>query len=153
MKILIRMLGTGLGIGMLPAFPGTCATLIGCFFGWLMKDLAAEFYLMALIVVFPIGAWIAAENEKIFGRKDAPCIVIDEIFAFPLAMFLVPVGWISLILAFVLFRIFDIFKPFPCKRLESLPHGYGVMADDYMAAAYTCLVLHLLLRFIPLGLT
>ena len=70
--------------------------------------------------------------------------ITDAILAFPIAMFLIPSRWDAVLLAFVLFRIFDIYKPYPCRRFEHLPGGFGVMADDYAAAGYACLTLHII---------
>lgn len=142
---LIRILGAGFGAGMIPRLPGSCGTLIGGLLWWLMKDLPPLFYLALLAVLFPIGVWISTESEKIFQKKDAPQIVIDEILAFPLAMFLVTGNWKTLALAYLLFRFFDIVKPWPVRQFQRLPRGYGVMADDYAAALYACGTLHLIL--------
>ena len=142
MKFLIQALATGFGIGFSPVLPGSIATLLGCALWWLIKDLPPGLYLLLIIGLFFPGARIATASEKIFKKKDPSQIVIDEILAFPLAMFLVSVRPDTIILGYVLFRAYDIFKPFPCRRLEHLPQGYGIMADDYAAAIYACLTLH-----------
>ncbi len=150
MKKWIKWIGTGFGSGLVPRFPGSSGTLVGCALWWFMKDLPLEIYVLLLIIAFPAGAWICSQNEEFFGRKDAPNIVIDEILAFPLAMLLVPPAPLTVLLGYLVFRLFDIVKPYPCKRVEALPRGYGVMADDYVAALYTCLTLHGLNFLVPL---
>jgi phosphatidylglycerophosphatase A len=150
MKRWIKWIGTGFGSGYMPKFPGSSGTVVGCALWWFMKDLPLLIYVLLLIAFFPIGAWFCAQNEKLFKRKDAPNIVIDEILAFPLAMLLVPATTFTFLLGYLIFRLFDIVKPYPCKRVEAIPNGYGVMADDYVAALYTCLALHGVNFIVPL---
>jgi phosphatidylglycerophosphatase A len=90
-----------------------------------------------------VGIWAAGQAEIILGRKDSPSIVIDEIAGFLTAMFMVPSGWLFLLTGFLLFRVFDIFKPWPLRRLEGLHGGFGVMLDDVGAGVYTNIVLQI----------
>jgi len=146
----IKWVGTGFGSGCVPKFPGSTGTVVGCALWWFMKDLPILIYVLLLVAAFPAGAWICAQNEEFFSRKDSPNIVIDEIIAFPLAMLLIPATPLTILLGYLVFRLFDIVKPYPCKQVEALPRGYGVMADDYVAALYTCLSLHGLNFVVPL---
>ena len=150
MRKWIKWIGTGFGSGMVPKVPGSSGTLVGVALWWFMKDLNFAIYVLILLAAFPIGAWICAQNEDFFKRKDAPSIVIDEILAFPLAMLLVPATPLTIILGYLFFRLFDIIKPYPCKKAEELPRGYGVMADDYIAALYACITLHGVNFLVPL---
>ena len=96
---------------------------------------------LAIAVLFAIGAWSGGAAERHFGRTDPSQIVIDEVVGMWVTLFLNPVGWPGAVGAFLLFRLADIIKPFPADRLERLPGGLGVMADDAMAAVYANLVL------------
>jgi phosphatidylglycerophosphatase A len=87
--------------------------------------------------------WAAGHAEIILGRTDSPLIVIDEIAGFLTAMFMVPPGWLFIVSGFLIFRVFDIVKPWPLKRLEALHGGPGVMLDDVGAGIYTNLLLQL----------
>jgi phosphatidylglycerophosphatase A len=146
----IKLIGTGFGSGLVPKFPGSSGTLVGCALWWFMKDLPLWVYVLTLVAAFPAGAWICAQNEHRLNRKDSPEIVIDEILAFPLAMLLIPPTPLTFLLGYLVFRLYDILKPYPCRQLETIPKGYGVMADDYMAALYTCVTLHGLNFLVPL---
>ena len=154
------------GVGYLPLAPGTWGSLVGIGIfavtrGVLMKiffDLArpefsvlevyyqiAAFELVVVAVITFAGTWAASRSESLFGTKDPSKVVIDEVAGQYIA--LMPVPYVmgpalgSAILAFVLFRFFDIVKPYPARKLESLPAGLGVMADDLIAGIYAAGVL------------
>lgn len=95
-----------------------------------------------------MAAYLAREAEVIFGQKDAPCIVIDEVVGLLWTMLYVPATILAVIIGFILFRFFDILKPFPVRLLEDkLPGGYGVVGDDVMAGIYSNLVLQVLIKY------
>ena len=100
--------------------------------------IAAQLVLITLITL--VGIWAASRTEKLLGRKDPGKVVIDEVAGQLIALLpLVPrldPGWISILSAFLLFRLFDIVKPYPARRLEGLESGLGIMADDVVAGAY-----------------
>jgi phosphatidylglycerophosphatase A len=161
------MIATGLGAGFAPVAPGTFGSLVGlaiCY-GLMMAfrfepHLLQTSVLAASVISAALGIWAATRAEKIFAHKDASQIVIDEVcgqviaFAF-VAPFLVKIGsqwrW-ALLAGFALFRLCDILKPYPIRRLESLGFGLGVMADDILAGIYAAIVLSLLLLFAPFPL-
>src|SRR5262249_11912886 len=93
------------------------------------------------------GCWAGTIAEDHFGRADPGQVVVDEVLGMLVTLFLNPVGWLGAILGFFIFRAADIVKPFPADRMERLPGGIGVMADDAIAAVYANLVLRLLLRW------
>lgn len=154
------------GVGYLPLAPGTWGSLVGIGLyvlvrGVLMKvffGVAAQhnFNLLhisygviafELVVVFAIalaGTWAASRTEKLSGRKDPGKVVIDEVVGQFIALIPVPfvleAAWWTAILAFILFRFFDIVKPYPARRLESLESGLGIMADDIVAGVYAAVV-------------
>jgi len=95
----------------------------------------------AIVVLFVVGSWSAGIAEEHFGRTDPGQVVVDEVMGMLITLLLNPVGWKGVVLAFFLFRLFDVIKPYPANRLETLHGGVGVMADDAMAAIYANLVL------------
>lgn len=133
---------TGAYTGYIPFAPGTFGTIAAIPFCFLLSLLGPIWGALFLIGFFLGAVWIAGEAEGIFGKKDSGRIVIDEIVGFLVALFLVPWTAKSLIVGFVLFRFFDIFKPYPIRMLESrLAGGWGVVADDVLAGVYANVVL------------
>jgi phosphatidylglycerophosphatase A len=114
---------------------------VGVLFYLLIKDLALPGYGAACIAVIAIGTWAAGEADRMLGSADSPTIVIDEIAGFLVAMFLIPFSWEYCVAGFLLFRAFDIVKPWPLKRLQHIPGGPGVMLDDIGAGIYVNAVL------------
>ena len=139
------ILATGLGIGMVPVMPGTFGTLLGLPLAWGLNrsgwPLPIE--LVAIVAIFLVGIPICDRAARLLGKKDPGCVVFDEIAAVPLLFLLVRITFSTAILGFVWFRIFDIAKPWPIRRLERLPGGLGIMIDDVMAAIYAGLALWL----------
>ena len=95
----------------------------------------------AIVGIFVAGSWGGNVAERHFGRSDPGQVVIDEVMGMLITLFLNPVGWTGALVGFLLFRVFDVIKPYPANRLEQLHGGVGVMADDAMAAVYANLVL------------
>ncbi|MGH7798872.1 MAG: phosphatidylglycerophosphatase A family protein [Candidatus Binatia bacterium] len=143
---IILLLASGGGVGCSPYFPGTLGTLIAIPLSLGLNRLAATDAStagVALVGLILIAIGLADQAARILGKKDPPIVVIDEIAGFALANFMTE-GIAGLILAFVLFRFFDIAKVFPAAPLEALPGGAGIVLDDIMAGLYTFLVLRLL---------
>lgn len=140
MKVMVKLLASGFGLGLIPKAPGTFGTLLGVALALLFPD---NIWLVTAACV--LGIWIANEGEKIFNQHDCPKIVIDEIAGFLIASY----GWHNyhLIYAFILFRFFDIVKPFPVRQLQRLPGGLGVMVDDIAAGLLANLVLYMVTLF------
>lgn len=132
----IKWIATGFGLGTVPVAPGTAGTLAGIPLYLLLRDLAPLVYAVLVLGLFLAGAWICGIAERELGRHDAPAIVYDEIVGYLVTMFLAPAGWTWIVAGFVLFRLFDVWKPFPAQWLERLPGGWGTMADDAMAGVY-----------------
>ena len=144
-------LGTGLGIGFAPFAPGTFGSLLGPPLVWGVQQ--TELHLVAvlgIIVVFIVaGIPICAAASAALGKHDPGQVVYDEIAAFwivflPHIVLQKPIGWLAAIAGFAIFRVFDIAKPWPVNRLEKLPGGLGIMADDLAAGAYTAVCLFIL---------
>ena len=130
------------GIGYAPVAPGTFGSAAGVIVWWLLpaSPLGQG---IAILAIFVAGSWGGTIAERHFGRTEPGQVVIDEVMGMLITLFLNPVGWIGALAGFVLFRIFDVIKPYPANRLEQLHGGIGVMADDGMAAIYANLVLRL----------
>lgn len=138
-------LATGLGVGLATPAPGTVGSLWGLPFALAMGSLQQPISQLALAMgIVAVAVFIADRATSVLGgSKDPQAIVIDEIAALPIAFLgLGDLGWKKLLLGWLLFRMFDILKPPPCKRAEQLPGGLGIVADDVVAALYACLVLH-----------
>jgi phosphatidylglycerophosphatase A len=142
-KSVILFIAQGAYSGRLPFAPGTAGTVVGVLLYLLVKGLGPAWYLAAAAAVIVIGIWTAGRAEVQLGKKDAQSIVIDEIAGYLVAMFLVPAGWGFIVAGFLLFRFFDIAKPWPLKRLQDLHGGAGVMLDDIGAGIYANIVLQI----------
>jgi phosphatidylglycerophosphatase A len=137
----ILFISQGAYAGRSPVAPGTAGTIVGIFLYMAMKNLAPGPYFAICVLLAIFGAWFAGRAESILGAKDSASIVIDEIAGFILAMFMVPTSRGYLAAGFLLFRAFDIMKPWPLKRLQDLHGGVGVMLDDIGAGIYTNILL------------
>jgi phosphatidylglycerophosphatase A len=153
-------IATGFGVGFIPFGPGTWGSIVGALIAYgLVAAFGADalflqnILIAAGLVFAGLGVWASNRAEKIFDRKDASQIVIDEVFGqiisfVFIAPYLIKQGanwrwW--MIAGFALFRVFDIFKPYPINRLQGLSGGIGVMMDDALAGVYAAVVLSLLL--------
>ena len=148
------------GVGYLPVAPGTLGSLVGAglylsVWGVLYRLLVANaqragsivyvftpqlaFMLLVVFITTMLGIWAATRTEKAVQRKDPSIVVIDEVAGQMIALLSGPFWlhtWWSILTAFLLFRLFDIWKPYPIRRLEALESGLGIMADDVLAGVY-----------------
>jgi phosphatidylglycerophosphatase A len=145
---LITFLATGFYSGLSPFAPGTAGTLVGVFVCLLCLPMPWILRLLFVIALMAISFYIAGEAENIYQKKDDQRIVIDEIIGLQITMLPVAINSLNLCVGFVLFRIFDILKPFPIRNLQELPGGWGVVADDVGAGIYAGTVLWLLIYFL-----
>lgn len=141
-----HFLAFGFGSGLASNAPGTFGTLVAFPMYWyLAPRLTDAVFLLVLIWAFAIGVWVCDKTGTALGVADYGGIVWDEIVAFVLVLFFTPSGWEWSLLAFALFRFFDIAKPPPIRHFDSNWHGgLGVMFDDLLAAGYTLLCLALI---------
>lgn len=137
------LLAFGFGAGLSPRAPGTVGTLIGFPLFWLLAQVPGRpAQLVLLAAAFGAGIWICGRTGKALGIEDFGGIVWDEIVAFALVLVFTPRSVLWFAVAFGLFRLFDIVKPFPIRQLERrVPGGLGVMLDDLLAAGYTLAVM------------
>jgi len=143
-RIPALLLSTALGVGYIPFAPGTFGSAAGLLL-WAVLPSSPSVQAGAIVLLFVVGSWSGSVAEQHFGRADPGQVVLDEVMGMLITLFLNPVGWAGVALAFILFRAFDIMKPYPANRLEHLRGGVGVMADDAMAAIYANLALRVTL--------
>jgi phosphatidylglycerophosphatase A len=146
MKTASRVLATFFGVGFFPLAPGTAASaVVALAYRLGLHGLAWPLYLLLVVLLFFAGAAASSSYSAELGRPDPGRIVIDEVCGQLIALAFLPGDGATVAVSFVLFRIFDIIKPWPIRKLESFPGGWGIMADDVgaalAAAALTRLVL------------
>lgn len=140
----VHFIACGFGLGTSRIAPGTVGTLVAIVFYLFLRHLSTSWYLVALALSFGFGVWLCDITEKDFGIPDHPAIVWDEIVGFWATMFLAPnkFNWLWIIIGFVLFRVFDIWKPWPIRWVDAkAPGGFGIMIDDLIAAVYAWVIL------------
>jgi phosphatidylglycerophosphatase A len=144
----VHLLAFGFGSGLLPKAPGTAGT-IAAILPWLwLSQQSLTTYLTVLLVAIIIGVYLCGKTSRDMGVHDHSGIVWDEFCGLWLTMVAVPATWQWLLLGFVLFRFFDIIKPWPINWLDKkIPGGLGIMVDDLLAAVYSWLILQLLLVY------
>jgi phosphatidylglycerophosphatase A len=141
-----QVFSTCLGAGFFPFAPGTFASLIAVLIHvFLLTRLSDPLRGAVIAAVFFLGVAAAGATARSLGLKDPRLIVIDEVVGQWLALFAAPPGWLPLLVGFLLFRGFDILKPFGIRRLEAWPGGWGIMADDVAAGLASLAILRLLL--------
>ncbi len=144
----IHFLAFGLGSGAAPWAPGTFGTLAALIPFFWFQQLSAPWYLLMLAVTTLIGIWLCDRTAKDIGVHDHGGIVWDEFVGFWLTMFMAPTGWGCVLLGFILFRIFDILKPWPIKWADQkVSGGFGIMLDDILAGIYALIVLQTVAYF------
>ena len=137
-------------IGYAPVAPGTFGSAVGLAVYYLVRrqqSIAIELGVIA--VVFLVGLWAATEAEHHFGGIDPGPVVIDEVIGMLITLALHPVNITGAIVGFLIFRVLDVVKPWPARRLELLPGGFGVVLDDAMAGVYGNLLMWGLIRLLP----
>jgi len=146
----------GFGSGLAPKAPGTFGTLVGLPLFWLISNYGLNLQLLIITALFLIGIYFCDATSKALGVSDHGSIVWDEIVAMMLVLTFAPKNGAGWIVAFFLFRLFDIWKPFPIRQFDAtLKNGFGVMFDDLLAALYaiasTRLVFYLHLYWVSNG--
>jgi len=137
-------------VGYAPVAPGTFGSLVALVFYYLIRrQQSSAFELGAIAVIAVIGLWSATEAEHHFGGIDPGPVVIDEVVGMLMTLALHPVNIWGAIAGFFIFRVLDIVKPWPARRLELLPGGFGVVLDDMMAGVYGNLLVWGLVTLLP----
>ena len=141
----VHLLALGFGSGLVPVAPGTFGSLVGLAFALALAPLGLAWNLLAVVVATVAGIWICGESARRLGVHDHPAIVWDEVAGMMIAMLAAPDAWWGAPAAFVLFRIFDIAKPWPIREIDhGMGGGAGIMLDDVLAGLFAALGLLLI---------
>lgn len=139
----VNLAAFGFGSGCAPKAPGTFGTLAALAFYLLLSDLSLWLYLSVVLVSAILGIWICAHASQKLGVHDHGGIVWDEFVGYWITMIAAPAGWFWIVWGFVLFRLFDIWKPQPIRYVDKRVHGgLGIMLDDIIAGVYALVFLH-----------
>ena len=145
----VLLLAFGFGSGLAPKAPGTIGTLAAIPLYLLLAKLPLIGYAIVVLLSFMVGCWLCGEAAKQLGVHDFGGIVWDEFVGYWITMFAAPIGWLWIALGFVLFRLFDIWKPWPIRLADKqVQGGLGIMLDDVLAGIYAWLCLQALAYFV-----
>ena len=147
-------IATALGAGLAPIAPGTAGSLVALLPWWfVLRGLPLGWYLAVLVAGFLLGVWVCAVCDRRLGVHDQGALVWDEVIGMWATLFAAPAAWWWMLVGFALFRLFDIWKPWPVRLADRRVHGgFGVMLDDVVAGVYALIVLQLIawaLRYAP----
>jgi phosphatidylglycerophosphatase A len=143
-------LATAAYCGYFPVAPGTVGSAAGLIVYLLVVWTRSPIVEACLIAaIFVVGTWAATHAERYFGGIDPGPVVIDEVLGMLVTLAFIPAGWRAAVAGFLLFRVYDVIKPYPANRLETFHGGFGIMADDFMAGVYANISLRLLIWLAP----
>ena len=138
----VHLLALGFGSGAIPKAPGTCGTALAVLLYLPLSQLNPNHYLLMVIVACVVGIYLCGKTAEDLGVHDHGSIVWDEFVGFWITMIAAPVGWVWVVVGFVLFRFFDIIKPWPINWIDKkVTGGLGIMLDDVVAGVMAALVL------------
>ena len=141
----IHCLAFGFGSGLAPVAPGTFGTLLAVPLYLLFADMPLAVYGFIVVIAFVGGIYLCDKTASDLGVHDHPGIVWDEFVGLWIALFALPAGWLWIVIGFALFRLFDIWKPWPIDRLDnSIKGGLGIMLDDVVAGIYALVCVQIL---------
>lgn len=141
-----HLLSLGFGSGLSPKMPGTSGTLVGVGIYLVLPNMDWKVYLGMVILTFIIGIFLCGYTAKILNVHDHPGIVWDEITGYLITMFMVPKSWPWIVSGFILFRIFDILKPWPISITDKrVSGGLGIMLDDVIAGIFSLIIIQITL--------
>ena len=139
----VHLFSFGFGAGLSPVAPGTAGTLLGIAVYLVLSSFSPTIYALCVAGLFLAGCWACEQTSAVLGAPDHPGIVIDEIVGYLVTMLFVPLAWYWVLAGFFLFRVFDIWKPWPVSLADRrVTGGFGIMLDDLLAALYALLCLH-----------
>lgn len=145
----VFLLAFGFGTGLAPKAPGTFGTIVGVVLFIPAHHLPFVWYMTGVGLLFVLGIWLCDTTARELGVHDHPGIVWDEIVGFLITMVAAPGGWLWIVVGFTLFRLFDIFKPWPIGFVDRrVTGGIGIMLDDALAGLYGLVTLHVLSRLL-----
>jgi phosphatidylglycerophosphatase A len=138
----VHFFALGFGSGLAPKAPGTAGTLVGVLLDPVLRLLGLELRIAVVALMFIVGVWLCGESARRLGAHDHGGIVWDEIVGYLALMLVLPAGWPWALAGFVVFRFFDILKPWPIRQLDhGVGGGFGIMLDDIVASVWGALVL------------
>jgi phosphatidylglycerophosphatase A len=138
----VHALSTGFGLGLAPFAPGTFGTLLGVVLDPALRLVGFAARASIVAGMFAAGVWICDRSARKLGLHDHPAIVWDEVVGYLVVMLAAPAGWRWALLGFVVFRFFDVVKPWPIRDVDhAVGGGIGIMLDDLLAAGYGALVI------------
>ena len=147
----VHFLSLGLGSGLAPFAPGTAGTLLAVLLYIPLATLPLWAYATVLVVGSLIGIVLCEKTSNKLGGHDNPAIVWDEFLGYWLTMLFAPAGWVWIVVGFVLFRLFDIWKPWPISVIDhKVKGGFGIMLDDLVAGAYALVILQVIYYYTSL---
>jgi phosphatidylglycerophosphatase A len=142
---LVIVLATGCYAGYVPKAPGTAGSLVAIPLCYVISKFSPAQATVFVFLFIGLAVWVSSAAEKLFDEKDSGLIVIDEMAGMAITLFFIPWTVTSVVFGFLLFRIMDIIKPFPIRKVESrLSSGWGVVGDDVLAGIYA----HVILRVV-----
>lgn len=142
----MQFLAFGFGSGLAPRGPGTAGTLVAVPLYWLVADWSLAWYSAFVLVAALLGIWICGAASRQLKVHDHPGIVWDEFVGYWITLWAIPVDWVWMLAGFIVFRVFDIVKPWPISYLDrNVKGGFGIMIDDILAGVMACATLHLAL--------
>jgi phosphatidylglycerophosphatase A len=143
---LIHFFAFGFGSGLCLIMPGTCGTIVAIPIYLLLANLPLFYYLLILIIMIIVGFWLCGVTARDLGIHDPPSVVWDEIVGFLLTMIAVSMNWLWILIGFVLFRAFDIIKPWPISWVNKhVTSGFGIVLDDLLAGICAAVILQLII--------
>jgi phosphatidylglycerophosphatase A len=156
--MLLRRIGVFIAtcayVGYAPVAPGTFGSAIGLAVFYVVRhQRSTTVEVAAIVALAAVGLWSATEAEHHFGGIDPGPVVIDEVIGMLITLAFIPVNMAGAIVAFLIFRFLDVVKPWPARRLEQLPGGFGVVLDDMMAGVYGNVMMWGLVSLLPTALT
>ena len=135
------VIATGLGSGYSPIAPGTAGSAVGLLLFWPLHQLSVMVQVAAVVVLFFVGVAASTRVARGVGIEDPGIVVVDEVVGMWTSLLFLPLTPVTALAGFLLFRVMDVFKPYPARQFESLPGGWGIMTDDLMAGIYANLLL------------
>jgi phosphatidylglycerophosphatase A len=139
LRLFTTIVATGFGTGYVPLAPGTAGSLLGALIIYFFIPTSSALLPFLILLFFVVGVYSGTAMEKIHGH-DPSLVVIDEIVGMGISLLYVPRIWWLFLIAFVLFRLFDIVKPPPVNAIQKLPGGWGIMLDDVLAGIYALVI-------------
>jgi phosphatidylglycerophosphatase A len=151
MRALAQVIATAGFVGYVPVAPGTFGSAVGVAVWLLVVHAGATAELAAIGLSAILGVWSAGVVERHAGKTDPGMVVIDEVLGMLMTLAWIPLTPLGVFVAFLVFRAFDVVKPWPASKFEALPGGWGIMADDAMAGVYGNLAMRVLVAVAPAG--